>query len=236
MRIALAIALCAACAGKQAPPEGYYECGPVMGCKDGEVLDFQASVVPPDFVTPTVCEDRSLRRCTAGCAIESLEYDYDPDLDPAILCAETPDAHEGDPCTVDDDCLPTRATVDASGVVTQAYLACDATSGACVAASPPPPAATWMQPCPSAVAIAGKPGVNGLAADEFGEPCLLAWDAATSTIANGLTPNCIGDWDCPAGTVCDDAVPPLEVFGDDPIAVCRPGARGTPLDPSTLHP
>jgi hypothetical protein len=210
------------------------ECFQERGCEHGRALDVPSTEVPNDLWTTTFCEDYFSRPCAAGCAVESVGpgTDLGNQIDPVIFCAETPDAQAGDSCAL--GCLPTRASVDANGVVTQAYLACDQTAGRC-AAAPPPTVATWMQPCPKTAAGRG-PGANGRASadQDGGDQCLIAWDATTSTIASGQTIACLGDWECPAGAMCDDHVPAVD--GEGGGAVCRPGARGTPIDPTALHP
>jgi hypothetical protein len=61
--------------------------------------------------------------------------------------------------------------------------------------------------------------------------CLLAFDPVTQVVASGITRRCIGDWQCPEHALCDDQIPRL--VGGDPIAVCKPGPRGT-LTPAML--
>jgi hypothetical protein len=176
-----------------------------------------------------------------GCTLEaSLQSDAElgtgleeqplrPDIyqiarDPSVLCKEKLDAQPGDACTpfpfaVDAPCLPTRAVLNADGTVaSHAYLRCDPTTSKCVPA-PAPVIPKYLQPC-AFNSSAGTPGTSQIVS--FGvfypvETCLLAWDAATQTFKRGITERCVGDWSCPAGTLCDDQLG---------VAGCKPGPRG----------
>jgi hypothetical protein len=86
-----------------------------------------------------------------------------------------------------------------------------------------------MEPCDSAtLSMYGTSGVNG----GIGV-CLLAWDDATQSVASGITRSCMGDWECPAGALCDDQITALDLSGT--LALCKPGPRGT-LTPAMLSP
>ncbi len=178
---------------------------------------------------------------------------------PEVLCAETPEAKVGDACappvfsrtssfpyeTVSGDlpCLPTRAHVNADGTVAgQDYLVCDGGAGRCVA-SLAPTIEGYLEKCaPATLAKYGATGAvgvvdlgagNGSLGSTAPEACLIAWDSTTQAPASGMTIECIGDWECPAGALCDDQVPALDA--PHPIAVCKPGPRGT-LTPAMLTP
>ena len=213
------------------------ECFQERGCENGNGLSTPSTEVPCDQWTTAFCTDHWSYPCMNGCAIESvgLGADLGNGVDPAVFCAEAPTAQVGDSCGV--GCLPTRATADATGKVSQLYLACDQATQRCAAALAPT-VSRWMAPCPLTAAAWGAPGVNGRAgaSQDAGAFCLLAWDASTATVANGLTITCLGDWDCPAGAMCDDHVARLQQTDDQVQAVCRPGPRGTPIDPARLHP
>lgn len=155
-------------------------------------------------------------------------------------------------------CVPTHAQLGSDGTVTgQTYLACQ--NNTCVAASPPT-VANYLATCPaystgsagSAGSGAGSDSAAGSGSAMTGvwadvgflvdnetsvslsplNVCLFAWDAATQKLATGATIGCIGDWECPQGSLCDDELP---VFGtaSAPVAVCKPGPRGV-LVPSML--
>ena len=181
--------------------------------------------------------------CTTGCALE-VESDrglYDqlstslPASDlyalvtrPEALCAETPDAQPGDACSSyalapnSQPCVPTRAQLGSDGTVTgQAYLAC-APTGTCVTA-PAPTIAGYLTACAGSGATAGSAGVDVFGSDHA---CLVA-PGSDGTVASGLTIRCVGDWECPQGSLCDDQIAvrattePLQ----STTAVCKPGPR-----------
>jgi hypothetical protein len=178
--------------------------------------------------------------CASGCAVQSqmtLEWSYDArDLyqlghAAPVLCAETPEKRAGDPCDLlgTNPCWPTRARVNADGTVAgQDYLQCNA--GAC-APTAAPVVSGYLAPCSAPHQEAA--GVNGVVVNAV-DGCLLAWDATTQTVFTGATRVCIGDWQCPAGSLCDDQVTNL-AGGGTPIGVCKPGPRGV-LTPAMLSP
>jgi hypothetical protein len=78
--------------------------------------------------------------------------------------------------------------------------------------------------------------VLGVVAPEMGTlTCLLAWDASTNMVKSAVSQVCLGDWDCPSGSFCDDQIPPLPASFPTKFAVCNPGPRGT-LTPAMLVP
>jgi hypothetical protein len=144
---------------------------------------------------------------------------------PEWFCRETPAAQVGDPCAPL-LCLPTRAVTQPDGSVLQTYLECDGASLECIAV-PPPSVNGYMDACPSEAAQFGGEGVAGVAAGG-GHLCLIAWDIGLGASRHGQTITCVGDWECPQGSSCDDAVVTLP-YGEAFEAVCRPGPRGAPL-------
>jgi len=181
-------------------------------------------------------------QCSAGCAIETSLMLGSPDVAEIeyfgsaahVLCAETPEPHIGDACSTTGPapCLPTRAQVASDGTVTgQSYLAC--VSGTCQAAAAPP-VANYLQACDSqTLATYGMEGVNGTIAYGGKIACLLAWDEASQSVKSGVTRWCVGDWQCPSGSLCDDEVFPAG--NTMRAAVCKPGPRGV-LTPAMLSP
>ncbi|HLL25707.1 MAG TPA: hypothetical protein VK427_26400, partial [Kofleriaceae bacterium] len=186
--------------------------------------------------------------CTQGCAVDTSLREFAPTSNqgalrssipkflfaPRVLCAETPQAAVGDSCKLNGTmpCLPTRAQLAADGTVTgQTYLVCGADEKC--AAAPAPVIPQYLEPCaPSYITQYGHPGVNAFATTGSGA-CLLAWNTATQAVATGRTTKCVGDWDCPAGSLCDDQV--VSVHFNDFSAVCKPGPRGV-LTPAMLAP
>ena len=146
--------------------------------------------------------------------------DSDPEiwLDPATLCAETPAAMIGDGCG-GGGCLPTRAVAQSDGSVTQTYLTCDFATITCIEV-PPPVIEGWLEPCDG---VTEPPSPDFAGASGF---CLVQHVSATSCLLTGRTVECRGDWECPAGASCDDSIPGGPGYG----GLCRPGARGTPID------
>jgi hypothetical protein len=169
--------------------------------------------------------------CSAGCALDvSVPGGFEFTGDVSALCAETPAAAIGDSC--EHQCLPTRAAIAADGTVTQQYLACvdDPSRGtsAC-AAAPAPVVDSYLQAC-SAYQLSdarNRAGVDGVIDDD----CLVAWDGAT--LHAGSTFRCLGDWDCPDGSLCDDQL----FYAGDPDrspGVCKPGGPRGVIDPALL--
>jgi hypothetical protein len=186
-------------------------------------------------------ENKATVQCASGCGAESalaLSGTTDWEIasfgkDAALLCAETPEAQVGAACLPNfgSPCLPTRAHLNADGTVaSQAYLHCDPASYRCAVASPPV-VASYLQPCDTTtLATYGKTDANGRAGT-----CLLAWDSAMQRITSGQTRICLGDWDCPAGSLCDDQITALDTPPPPRLAICKPGPRGT-LTPAMLSP
>lgn len=200
----------------------------------------------------SVMLDSNTASCANGCAIRGGTFLHgEPSADitafvdaPQILCSDSPEASVGDACNTigTAPCLPTRVRFNADGTVAgQDYLACGA-GGTCVAA-PAPVIAGYLQPCdPAIVAQHASPGTNGLVAlynQSFGyvhrpSGCLVAWNSTTQSMASGVAPYCVGDWQCPAGALCDDAVPSLTSPGTF-TGICKPGPRGM-VTPEMLSP
>jgi hypothetical protein len=182
--------------------------------------------------------------CAQGCAVETLVHEGGTltlsapvARTPAALCKETPEAKAGDQCAdPGEPCVPTRARLAADGTVAgQDYLTC---AGATCAAAAAPTIAHYLDRCDATtLQTYGKTGARGVAPVVNGvgtSACLLAWDTQTGAITSGVTTRCVGDWNCPAGALCDDALTDL-TNRQQVIAVCKPGPRGT-LTPAMLTP
>jgi hypothetical protein len=172
--------------------------------------------------------------CASGCAVNGV-FEYGPFEQPypvvsaPQLCAEATEAKVGDACS--NVCVPTRAKLGSDGtVLSELYLACE--SRKCVATSAPV-VANYLKACDAAtVAQYGSANVNGVVPENNPTACLLAWNG--SAASSGITTKCIGDWQCPMGSLCDDEMT-LLVTSSTPVAVCKPGPRGT-LTPAMLSP
>ena len=205
-------------AGIDADTCGIVDCWDELYCRDG--------VVTRIYETDRACEDYggvcpvTETSCQLGCDLDGVGYFEDPEteLEPVRLCAETPAAIAGDTCNDATLCLPTRAAVQPDGTVTQTYLTCDA--GTCVETAPPV-IEGWLEPCDG---VTEPPSPDFVGLDEL---CLIQHVSATSCLQTGRTVNCRGDWECPAGATCDDAIPGTPAYGG---AFCRPGPRGAPID------
>jgi hypothetical protein len=178
--------------------------------------------------------------CPSGCAIQGwrLTYVADPSdpveslRDPSVLCKGAPERKVGDPCSGEGSCQPTVARLNDDGTVaSMSYLTCS--GGTCVEA-PPPVYEGYLEGCdPDVVAYRGGAGVLGVVTDRSrtsSEACLLAWDETAQATASGRTLTCVGDWQCPVGSLCDDQIP---LLNDGRGPICKPGPRGT-LTPAML--
>ena len=208
----------------------------VLQCQGGTVMTrlFYDRSTSATLACPL--KDQSYQAsCTGGCAIEGAiaptsGIDYLVVPDPQALCAQTPSKQVGDACDAEHPCVPTRVTLAADGTVAgQTYLTC---SGTCVATAAP--SFPWYLTACDADTLAtyGVSGANGYAASDHQAACLIAWDDAKQAAASGQSYPCIGDWDCPAGSLCDDK---LAQLGAVPVAVCKPGPKGV-LTPGMLSP
>ena len=249
LRLALCSLAVAACTSPEEPqqppqPPPYLCDGPFssLSCAGGAAVGSSAyGRSTSRTIACPLPDQRFTATCAQGCAIAQQgtwsAIDATALADPRVLCAETPAAKVGDPCDAQRPCLPTRAVIAADGTVSgQTYLACGA-GGTCVEAAPPT-IAGFLGPCTAAVVqqfgIAGATGyveLGGGGYDAGGDVCLIAWDAAAKAPASGVSHTCAGDWDCPAGALCDDRLGELNGVGQ--AAVCKPGPRGT-LTPAML--
>ena len=176
--------------------------------------------------------------CTQGCIVETVVTGASntlPTADPGLLCAERPSKKVGDACT--DVCWPTRAELAADGTVTgQTYLACDHTTSTCVAAPAPVIPGYLKASCDPNATSAVSSGVGYIEGTQYEQvysypPCLIVWSGGVQY--SGATIACLGDWDCPDGSLCDDQLDLLT--GYRPFAVCKPGPKGV-LTPAMLSP
>lgn len=167
--------------------------------------------------------------CANGCAVQGaaiftlpLWLSYDG------FCSGAREAQPGDACG-SAPCFPTRAQLGSDGtVVSETYLECDTAAQTCGSASAPD-LPRYLSACDAfTIAHYGTANAVGVVADDnltAGSACLIAWDAANSRPTSGITKRCIGDWQCPAGSLCDDGIQRL-VATTYPVAVCKPGPRG----------
>jgi hypothetical protein len=202
-------------------PDCKFECVGELQCRDG--FAYARTNAPVPCVEWVGSCPGTTAQCSGGCDLVFSAHrtdDWSGQL--AALCRDTQVAKVGDSCA--NQCLPTRAVADAQGNVTQQYLAC--TGGTCAAAAAPS-VGNYLGACGAMAVQFGAPGVTGVVSDGT-NACLLAWDTAAGKTRQGSTIFCIGDWECPSGSSCDDSLPFVDDVGVIG-AVCRPGARGAAL-------
>jgi hypothetical protein len=197
------------------------------------------------------CERPGIRvehTCSAGCnpglqrvagGYTTVPFQFYAD-NLALLCTDAPEAQSGQACAIETaelpTCIPTRARLAGDGTVeSQPFLRCD--NGTCVARQPAP---DLLVPCDAAlVATYAAPNVVGVinvyqANEVENTTCVLAWDSGTQQPRHRKARACIGDWNCPAGMLCDAELTMLEAQGEH-LAVCKFGPRGV-LTPAMLTP
>ncbi len=87
--------------------------------------------------------------------------------------------------------------------------------------------ADYLQPCDAATVAqySGATGAIVISGDiVHAWACLVASDGSGTSSAMSI--QCIGDWDCPENALCDDEIVNLG-SASAPMAVCKPGPRGT---------
>jgi hypothetical protein len=211
-------------AGDGVSPGCQYDCSALLQCR--------ADVVYERAHAPIACElwqgscPGRAHGCAASCDVSFTAMPGMENWSDAmhVFCAETPVAKVGDSCA--SRCLPTRAVADAQDNVTQQYLACDAALGVCVAAEPPA-VAGYLGACVPSGEAWKTPGATGFAG-AGDHACLVAFSPQTLDSKVAATIYCVGDWQCPQGSSCDDGLLNLD-RPDIAHSVCRPGARGAPL-------
>lgn len=215
MRWLIGVLVLVGCGGSTAAPDamidadgcGIIECRAAVECRGGVVTSWIGTDSPCDW--GGVCPSSDVE-CTAGCDVDGAYFWGDEVLDAVTLCAETPAKQVGDPCP----CLPTRAVDQGDGTVAQTYLACE--GGVCVEAAAPV-VDGWLAPCVGVVPPSA--GFAGWVHTTQGD-CLVDDPCVVRTI------QCSGDWQCPEGASCDDAVPNPDGYV---LGICRPGPRGSPI-------
>lgn len=206
------------------PPDEWpdiIDCWSTYSCHDGDVYATFGS----DSSDDETCGYGVVYECANGCDAEWSELweDEIAEASPEQLCAGAADRQVGDACWYAASCWPTHAVAQPDGSVTQVYLTCDSTLHQCVETSAPT-LERWLEPCGPQRDVPSE--FHGWAEGGFYGACLIDRTAAGCSMS-GTTKLCNGDWDCPIGATCDHSLPTTSWV---PRAVCRPGARGLPLD------
>jgi hypothetical protein len=209
--------------GDDGPNLCFLDCFPVAYCNAGELRAATGptgATYPCDQPPPFQCPVE-ITACPAGCLAEQLVLSGNGTVsDPAVfhwLCRSGAPAVAGQACDTDADCTPTFAipSTEDPRLVVQDYLRCGS-GGTCEAAAAPV-IAGYGAPC--TVASSGGFGVFwGENTAAGGLPACLAGDGCSSA-----TITCDGDWQCPAGSRCDHAIPRADATPST-TGVCRPGS------------
>jgi hypothetical protein len=248
--VVVSLALVAGCKGHAGTPDSGYEWPQPPDCTEHWSLTLtcigdQASGTLVGYTSsgtahcPSGGMETWSATCAQGCAVQgSLEVESggtgpEPPWihDPGLLCAERASTKVGDPCT--DECWPTRADLAADGTVTgQTYLVCDSTTMTC--REWPGPGGWLPSPCDSSLSSQLPPGTTGYRIPVAStQACLVAWDSTNQPVT-ASTSQCIGDWQCPTSTLCDDHLVDLD-DATQVHGVCKPGPKGV-LTPAMLSP
>ena len=219
-------------ADPNADPNCHFDCFGALECRDGKAIAWAHTPVPCWAWTGRC--PRTEVTCAGGCALEFyddrvVEYGRQTLDGLRALCAETPLAAVGDRCD-ESGCVPVRAATAEDGTARLTYLACELATRTCTVTGAPV-IDRYLEGCPLAAASLGRNLQEGVVSvtprPTFDlQWCLVARNDA-GDVRHGLTLSCIGDWDCPASSTCDTFRD--TDFGDLPVALCRPGPRGTKL-------
>jgi hypothetical protein len=205
----------------------HWDCFGHTECRNGQVTQWAHTPVPvPCDLWTGQCPIQGTLMCSQGCRVEGVDVQQPFFTNLAALCRESPARAAGDPCENDSDCLPTPATVNADGTVTNYYLRCDFPNRRCVV-TPEPSVSGWLGACPS-VDLTSFRGTGRHGSAESACPggyCLFADDTTAGCVRQGCSAGCTGDQDCPLGAICSDQLDYWRQGSMYPrVPVCKPGA------------
>jgi hypothetical protein len=192
-------------------------------CKDG-VVETRASGVQP--CNWTLCPVVSTYPCARGCRLDGMPPGASTETAPQLFCEELRPKKLGDPCTSAVDCTPVSATTSDAGV-THLYLRCDADAGVCVEGEAPS-IPDYLGDCGLAMVKVPAGETRVLSAPSCsGKLCLAR--GHEGCVAVGCTLPCIGDDQCPRGSLCA----PTSLPDEPPEGICVPIAVADVLRCST---
>jgi len=173
------------------------DCGGYSRCVGGVVTSYPLASRPCGVACPA---GNMVGTCQKGCATSMYSFSGCA----LELCKENVPKHAGDPCETDDDCRPSKATVNGTQI-SNVYLACDLATGLCVTRAPTT-LADWMAPCSRSV-VAPLEGMPDQGSPQlYNDPgcsgglCIAASDG--TCVRQGCTKHCRTDDECPSGSQC----------------------------------
>lgn len=197
-------------------------------CVEGEVQALQLF----EYEIPCIraeCETEwvGVVACSSGCLYEGLHVEdahwhWITWEDATFLCAGARSAEVGDYCIGNGDCMPQQADITSDGTVINRYLACDRDQ--CMERSP----AAILGFLDDCGALPPLPvGAVGYLADSECGFCLVVDDPANGCVRRGCTAHCMGDHECPPGSICDSTLVNVQPdAGSAHVPVCKPGPPG----------
>lgn len=173
---------------------------------------------PPDYCVA------QRQTCPLGCRAEDVYVQMADSTNSYAqyewLCLPAQPATTATACTTDDQCRPTFAIPQLGGTVTQTYLRCGG-AGSCIETTAPVFAGYGGGCTPGGQPTSDFKWIEGANA---GEACLYGQRVTSTCVSTFLSRTCTGDWDCPAGSRCNDSIPHAD--GTRTTSVCT---RGTSM-------
>jgi hypothetical protein len=173
------------------------DCGGYSRCMDGVVYTYPLASRPCGVACPA---GNLAATCQKGCATAMYLFGGCA----GELCKENAPKHAGDPCETDDDCRPSKATVNGTQI-SNVYLACDLATGLCVTRAPTA-LADWKAPCSASVVAPLRGMPNQGSVQLYSDPgcsaglCMAASDG--TCVRQSCTKRCRSDDECPSGSQC----------------------------------
>jgi hypothetical protein len=192
----------------------HWDCFGYLSCANGIVTEWAHTPVPCERWTGECPRTGETYTCARGCRTDGASVPTSGSDSLAVACEEGRPKKAGDPCTTEDDCLPTPAIPDGMGHLVNTYLTCDGTT--CVT-RPPPDVPDYLGACGEGLFGAVPPGYHGILAAPAcsGGLCLYYRRHDVTCVDQGCTLRCAGDQDCPQGSAC--------VEFDAVSGACKPG-------------
>ncbi len=197
----------------------HHDCFGDVRCDAGVLTRSGRGPIPCEYWKGS-CPIIGTYACARGCRIDGVMPGTGEKLQ--LGCEEFRSKKLGDPCSTNEDCLPTPAVVTSPTTVENTYLRCVTSAGKCGAADPPV-VPDYLGPCLLDLKSIPKTAVGYLDAPSCsGKLCLIAPNSDFTCLREGCTKSCDGDHQCPPGSVCvelEDVRP-----GDFGVySLCKPG-------------